>query len=256
MIFSPGILGAFGLYLARTSALVLGAPLLGSGSGFTGYRIALIAGVSFLLYVATGHALPEAVDAVEYGLLVLREVLIGTFLAFVLHVVLLGIRVAGELIGHEMGMDMAAVVDPATGIRTPMVTRLYESLFYIGLLALDGHHWLFRALGDSFRRTPVGELRFADGALDLLMKLVTEMFVAGLTFAVPVMVLLLLVSVLIGILARVVPQMNVLEVGFTLRIAVALVALFVFAPLLAPGMAQLYRHLADGLGAAVEELGA
>ena len=77
-----------------------------------------------------------------------------------------------------------------------------------------------------------------------------------MTFAAPVMVLLLLVSVLVGLLARVVPQMNVLEVGFTLRIAVALVALFAFVPLIGPGMETLYVGLADALSAAVEELGA
>jgi len=62
-----------------------------------------------------------------------------------------------------------------------------------------------------------------------------------------VLVLLFLVSLVIGLLARAVPQLNVLEVGFTLRIAAALVAMYAFAPLLAPAMERLYGAMAVGL---------
>jgi flagellar biosynthetic protein FliR len=68
-----------------------------------------------------------------------------------------------------------------------------------------------------------------------------------LTFAAPVTVVLVLVSLLIGLLARAVPQLNVLEVGFTLRILVALLAMLAFAPLLAPALGALYESLDAGL---------
>ena len=250
-----GTLAAFGLYLVRTSALVLGAPLLGDGASFTGYRVALIFGVSIALFLATGQDLTGDLPAFEYGLLCLREVLIGLFLAFIAHLVVLAVRVCGELIGHEMAFTMAAVVDPATGLRTPLITRFYEVLFFIGLLAVDGHHWLLRALGESFGRAPVGALDFSADTSLMLQTFMTQMFKAGVVFAAPVMVLLLLVSVLIGLLARVVPQLNVLEVGFTLRIVVALGAMLIFSPLVAPAMNGLYRSLMSGLDAGLNVIG-
>lgn len=250
-----GTLAAFGLYLVRTSALILGAPLLGDGAGFTGYKVALIFGIAFALYAASGEPLAADVPAIEYGLLCMREVLMGLFLGFIAHLVVLAVRVCGELIGHEMAFTMAAVVDPATGLRTPLITRFYEVLFFIGLLAVDGHHWLLRALGESFGRAPVGSLDFNQNTSDLLQTFLTQMFKAGVVFAAPVMVLLLLVSVLIGLLARVVPQLNVLEVGFTLRIAVALGAMLLFAPLVAPAMDGLYHSLMFGLDAGLDVIG-
>jgi flagellar biosynthetic protein FliR len=255
-VLHPGTLEAFGLYLVRTSALVLASPLLGSGSAFEGYRIGLIAALSFLLYGATGAPLEEPPPPVEYAILALREVLIGLFLAFTLHAVGLAARVAGEMIGHEMTFNMAQLVDPATGMSSPLVTRLYETFFFLGLLAVDGHHWILRTLASSFVRAPIGELAFDAGATDVALSLFGEMFAAGLTFAAPVVVLLSIVSLVIGLLSRAVPQLNVMEVGFTLRIAVGLVALLVFAPFLAPALESLYAHLVRGLDASLDAIAA
>lgn len=243
----PGLIEGFGLYLARTSALVLGAPLLGMGSGFTGYKVALIVLVAMVLFAAGGAPLEGPVDPLVYGALCLREVLIGLFLAFVLQLAIMAVRVAGEVIGHEMGFNMAGISDPVTGIQTPLVTHLYETMFLLGLLAVNGHHWLLMALERSFQRAPIGALALGEGVPGFLTTLFGEMFRAGLTFAAPVLVLLVLVSVLIGLIARAVPQVNVIEMGFTLRIAVALVAMFLFAPLLSPALMGLFTTLMDAL---------
>jgi len=248
-------LEAFGLYLVRTSVLVLGSPILGTGTGFTGYKVALIVGVATALYLSTGEPLAADVGSVHYGLLCLREVLIGLFLAFILQAVLLAVRVAGEIIGHEMAFNIASVVDPATGVRTPLITQLYEAVFFLGLLAVNGHHWMLRALGESFSRAPIGEIEFQQGAMPMLQGLFGQMFKAGITFAAPVLVLLVLVSLLIGLMARVVPQVNVLEIGFTMRIGVALVAMTLLAPLLAPAMDVLFDHLMTGLDTGLDVLG-
>lgn len=243
----PGLIEGFGLYLARTSALVLGAPLFGTGSNFTGYKIGLIALVALVLFAAGGRPLEGPVDPWVYGALCLREVLIGLFLSFVLHLAVLAVRVAGEIIGHEMAFNMANISDPATGIQTPLVTHLYETLFFLGFLAVNGHHWLFLALERSFQRAPIGVMELGEGMLAYATTLFGEMFRAGLTFAAPVLALLMMVSVLIGLLARAVPQINVIEMGFTLRISVGLLAMFLFAPLLSPAMDGILTALMDAL---------
>ena len=93
----PGTIEAFGLYLVRTSALILAAPLLGTGSNFTGYRVGLIGVLSAVLYLAAGSPVVPDVQVVGFGILALREVLIGLTLAFLLHVVLLTVRVSPGL---------------------------------------------------------------------------------------------------------------------------------------------------------------
>ena len=244
----PGTIEAFGLFGVRTSALVLAAPLFGVALPFSGARTGLIVILSAFAWSRSGTPLPEAAGPIAFAALAMREVLIGLAMAFVLHGIVLAVRVAGELIGHEMAFNMATVVDPQ-GISTPLITQIYEGLFLIGLFALDGHHLVVRALCDSFARAPGGVVGVSSGLAAAVLRLFADMFAAGLTFAAPVLVVMVLVSAMIGLLARAVPQINVLEVGFTLRIAVALVAMLLFAPLLAPAMERMYVALAGGLDA-------
>jgi flagellar biosynthetic protein FliR len=240
---APGTLEAFGLYLVRTTAMVMSAPLLGLSTGLSAAKTGLIAGVAMLLFATTGGPLDVQPDAVTFVAMALRELLIGFFLGFVLQLFLLSVRVAGELVGHEMGFAMSRQVDPATGVPMPLITRVYETFFMLALLMMDAHHLLLRALDESFARAPVGALALGAGVPGTVKSLFGEMFGAGLTFAAPVMVLMLLVSILMGLLARTVPHLNVLEIGFTVRIAVGLLSIFTFAPLLAP----VVRRMSDGL---------
>jgi len=252
----PGTLEAFSLYLARTSALVIASPLLGTGTGFSSYRVALIVGVSFLIYSTTGTPLAHSPEPVEYACMVLREILIGMFLAFALQTVQVSLRLAGEMIGHEMGFNMASLVDPATGINTPIITQVYEIFFFLGFLAVNGHHLLLKALDHSFLRAPVGTLNISGDLAWGAEALFAQTFGAGIAFAAPVLVLLFVTSLLISLLARMVPQLNVMDVGFSARIIVGLLALFAFAPFLAPALDGLYDQFAHGLDGVLDTLGA
>ena len=235
-----GAIAAFVLYVVRTSGMVLAAPILGFGSGFSSYRIALIVSLAGVLYLVHGEPLPpDALAPITLGAMALREVLIGLFLGSLLRLVTLALHVSGELIGHEMGFMVARQVDPATGIQTTLITSFYENVFLLALLALNGHHWLLRGLGDSFGRAPVGRLELSGGVVDAITRLFTQMFGAGIVFAAPVMIFLTLTSILIGLLARAVPHLNILEIGFTLRVVVALCAIALFAPLLEPALTGL-----------------
>jgi flagellar biosynthetic protein FliR len=151
-----------------------------------------------------------------------------------------------------MGFLVARQVDPTNGVSSNLVTNLYENVFLLVLLALNGHHWLLRSLERSFALAPIGRVTLDERIAGTVQALLGEMFRAGIVFAAPVMVFLMIVSALIGLLARAVPALNILEVGFTLRVLVALGALFLFAPLMEPAMRALHqdflRWLERGLG--------
>jgi flagellar biosynthetic protein FliR len=258
-MLAAGTLTAFGLYLIRTSALVLAAPVIGNASTFSGYKVGLIAVLALLLFGTGGMPAVAVTSPVAFAALALREVLIGLVLAMVLQLVMVTVRVAGEMIGHEMAFNMSSVADPATGVNTPIVTQIWETMFMIGLLGVNGHHWLIRALSDSYARAPVGALTCDVESVQNLTQLVRALFEqsfrAGVTLAAPVLVLLFLVSLMIGLLARAVPQLNLLEAGFTMRILIGLSAMFLFAPLLAPAMDTLYATLHAGLDDALVLIG-
>lgn len=254
-MFTEGVLLAFGLYLTRCSAFVLAAPLYGSASGFSGYKVGMIGTLSVVFYGLWGEPLVMEGPPFEYLLFMFREALIGFFLAFVLQAVVIALRVAGELIGQAMGLNISSQVDPVSGINTPLITRLYEAFFYISFLSIDGHHGLLRAVGRSFECAPVGRADFDAPLTEFVGTLFSQLFNAGLTFAAPVMVILVLVTVLSGLLARAVPQLNVLELSFTLRVAFALIAMLIFAPMIAPALSSLFEQLDAALEGALFVMG-
>lgn len=252
---SPHLIELFGLYLARSGALVFSAPLLGGATSYAGVKITLSIALAMILQNAFGSeaVLPEG--SLAYAVLIARELMIGIFLGFLLQLGVLAARVAGEMIGLEMAMHMSQQVDPESGVSTPLIARLYENLLLLALLAVDGHRWVLRALGASLERAPVGELTGTAGMGEYALAMLSEMFRAGMAFAAPVLVLLACVSATIGLLARAVPQLNILDLGFTLRIGVALVAMFVLAPMLEPAfetlLAAIYGWI-DGAPAVLE----
>ena len=254
-MLAPGILEAFGLYVARSSAMVISSPLLGVGTNFEGYKIGLILALSLLMFGVTGVPLEATVDVLIYGAMMLREVLIGLFLSFVLHVAMLTVRVAGQLIGQEMGFMIAQQVDPVTGAQTPLITMVYETLFILGMLGLNGHFLLIHALADSYGMAPVGSLAFDQGISAMAVGMFGDMFEAGLVFAAPVMAMLFLVSVLIGLLSRAVPHLNILEIGFSIRILLAFAGMVLFAPLLAPAIERVYLRFGQLLEGALPVMG-
>ena len=249
-----GTLAAFGLYLLRTSAMVLAAPIFGTGTNFAMHRIALILALSFLFYTASGQPLHSAPSPFEFGAFAGREILIGVALGFVLQLVSLAVRVGGEMIGQEMGFSMASQVDPQTGVNMPLVAQLYDGLFLVGFLAVDGHHWMIRALSNSFERAPVGQIGGTGQLSSAIENLFSQMFTAGLVFAAPVLVLMFLVSLMIALIGRAVPQINLMDMGFTLRILCALLAMYAFAPMIAPSMDRLYGAVQGGLASVLGSL--
>lgn len=251
---TPGTLAAFGLYLVRTSAMVLSAPIFSTGTNFSMHRVALIVALAFLFYTASGSPLHSAPSPLEFGAFAGREILIGIALGFVLQLVSLAVRVGGEMIGQEMGFSMAAQVDPQTGVNMPLIAQLYDGLFLIGFLAVDGHHWMIRALSSSFERAPVGQIGGTGQLSSAVETLFIQMFTAGVVFAAPVMVLMFLVSLMIALIGRAVPQINLMDMGFTLRILGALLALYAFAPMIAPAMERLYSAVQTGLASVLGSL--
>jgi flagellar biosynthetic protein FliR len=183
----------FVLVLVRTAALVFSSPLLGQGQGFAGHRIALAFFLALVLYWVSGVPVSPA-DPVELGAMVLRETLIGLFLGFILQLVVLAVRVAGELVGQEMGLMVARQVDPTSGVSSSLVTNLYENVFLLVLFALNGHHWMLRSLESSFAQAPVGHVEISRRMASTVESMFSETIRAGLVFGIPVMVFLLMVA--------------------------------------------------------------
>lgn len=236
------------LFFTRIAALVSTAPIFATASPWSGYRIAIAVALTLVMLPALGD---PAWHGPAFGAalvpLVARELIVGTFLGFVVVVAFAAVRGAGELVGAEMGLSLASMLDPTTGRQTSVIATLYQTLAGMIFLAVGAHRWVVAGLARSFERVPVGSFEMGAAPATGVAQLLRGLFEASLALGAPVMTAMFLVTVVMGLLARAVPQLNILDVGFALRIAAAIGALLCLLPALRIGIEGLLETMRDSL---------
>jgi len=217
----------YGFVLIRVLAILMAFPLW-SGSFPMSWKIVAAVWVSVVLSFAIRPiAVPESWSLPLILTGVTREFLVGAVLGLFVRLILGGIMLAGQLAGFQMGLGIANVIDPATSESISVVAQVLNLLAVFLFLELDGHLLAVQVLARSFEWIPPFSARL-DSALylDLVRDGGTEMFQVGLALAWPFSLVLLLLYLAMGLLARVAPQVNLLVVGFPITIGVGLFVLF------------------------------
>ena len=147
-------------------------------------------------------------------------------MGFMVNMALAAVQVAGQLIDVPMGFGMVNVLDPQLGIRMPVIGQLQQIIALWAFLLVDGHHVLFRALAESYRLLPVGGTPFFFHGTALVVRGFSAMFLLGFTIALPIVGVLFLTSIGLGILVRLIPQVNVFMVGYPLKILLGFILLW------------------------------
>ena len=216
----------------RVLALFTALPVLGQRS--VPMRVRL--GLAFLIVVAAQASLPPipqvALDSPLAFMLVLQNVLIGLTLGFAVRTVFAAVEFAGELIGLQMGLNYAGFFDPASGGQGTVTARFFSTIIGLLFIVINGHLLVVAAIVESFRVFPVGPQPF--GFLRALQPQVwgAEVFALGLWIALPLIGMLLFVNLVLGVMSRVAPQMNVFAIGFPVTLGVGLLGMFLTLPLM------------------------
>ncbi|MCX6138832.1 MAG: flagellar biosynthetic protein FliR, partial [Ignavibacteriales bacterium] len=163
-------------------------------------------------------------------ILVLKEVFVGLLLGMAMGIIFAGIRYAGEIISFTMGLSMMNIFDPESGQGTSVIGEFLYLFTVLIFLSVNGHHYVLQALQLSYRTAPLGALSFSQPLFDVLMTLVVMMFTVAVKFAAPVMVATFLINVAFGIMARMMPAMNVFFVSAPASIGLGFVMLMSLAP--------------------------
>jgi flagellar biosynthetic protein FliR len=235
-------LPAWLLVFFRLTGVFVLAPVLGSSTVPRLVKALLAAGLAFCVYptlLAPGSsAAPMIGRVVENGLTlwglaggILRELLIGFAVGYAASLPLMGMQVAGHMIGQQMGLAFATIVNPVFNTQSGVVDQFFFMTALALFTLLGGHHVMFAALIGSFYAIPLGGFdQFAD-LLNLMVGLLQVVFDMALRIAAPLLCLVFLITAAMGFVARTVPQMNILSVGFAIRIMAAglFLALFIAA---------------------------
>jgi len=231
-----------------------------NSANFLSFMLTLIriSVVVFLLPFFGGKALPRLIKAVLclvmaiglwphltfdpryfpssiWGLLLILfgELTLGLVLSLAIRCFFAAIQTAGQIIGFQMGFSMMSIVDPLTGTSIELTSQFAYMIALLLFLSLNGHLYLLTGFSKSFELIPPGGLIVNPKVFDNLIYFSSQIFVLAIKIAAPVIVAELLVSCGLGIIARLAPQLNVLFVGFPIKIAVGFFFLGIMFDLIA-----------------------
>ena len=208
----------------RIGALFAVMPVLGGAEVPVRVRVALAVALTLLLM----PLLPPTprLDPLSGASLAItaQELLVGFAMGLIVMLVFNAVTFAGESIAVTMGLGFALMNDPQNGVAVPTVSQFYLLLATLLFLALEGHHAALALLASSFRTLPIGEALGAE-AIWRLLEWASILFVGALGIALPALTAMLTVNIVMGVMTRAAPQMNVFSVGFPLTMTIGFVAI-------------------------------
>jgi flagellar biosynthetic protein FliR len=215
----------FALVLARLAGIFSAIPLFGGERAPRMIRVALVLVMTLVCYPVLKTKIPQLpADTPSLVILIIRETLIGISLGLLSRIIFSAVEFCGQLVGMQMGFSMSSMFDPSMG-QVPLLATFQMLLAMLLFLTLEIHHVFIRAIVESYQVMPPGTWHMSGGLLKFIVMLTTGMFVLGVKLAAPVMVALLAVSVVLGIMARSFPQMNIFMVSMPLNIGIGLLVL-------------------------------
>lgn len=223
LIAEVEIFRLFLLVFARFTGLLVSAPIIGSANFPNTAKIGL-AGLAAMLVTpvlpALDAPLPDA--GLGFALMAASDFLIGLLIGFALTLVFAAVQVGGQIMDMQTGFGMMNVFNPALETQFPIFGFFLFILAVMYMLLAGGHRLMIRALTATFEHVPPGGFRPSAELFWQMAALGRVMFIDGIMIAAPVATAMLLAYLTMGLLGRVVPQIQLFVVGFPVTIATGL----------------------------------
>jgi flagellar biosynthetic protein FliR len=216
----------FLLVLTRVSGLIMIAPIFGPRNAPYQVRVFLSLVLALIispLHWSSSFAVPN--NLVAMAVLLGREAALGLALGLAITIFFSGMQLSGTIIGQMSGLQLAEAFDPNFDSSVPVFGQFLDFVAIGVFVALSGHRRVTAALLDTFRWRPPGADDFPLSVVDTLTSVTAESFIIGIRAAAPVMIALLLSVLILGLISRTVPQLNVFAVGFNLNALLVLAVL-------------------------------
>ena len=216
--------------------------------------------VAFLLAYVVYFSLPDKtlkIEITQWSLAanIFKEAITGLILGFSLNLVFYGVSYAGTLIGFDMELAMAEVFNPGEDVSNNAVGEVFYLGAMLVFLLINGHHFLIQALSYSFKIIPLGKFSVTKPVYDLLLVYSASVFVIAVKIASPILVSFFLVNIAEGILARIIPQMQVFFVTQPLKLIMGFLMLAFIVPVYVYVLKGLLRNFEDGLLTLIKAMG-
>lgn len=224
----------FALLLARITAFFSALPLF----GWRALPVVVRAGLSLMVTIFLATIQPPAEIAsgqthwLAAALLLIRELLCGLALGLAVRFIFMAVQLGGRMGSRQMGIADAGIIDPSSGERERPVSTLLGMVFAMFFLSVGGHRLLLQIIVSSYKMFPVGAAPDPAGLAEGLVEAGSVMFFQALKLAAPLMAAFLILAVVLGVLARALPEMHIRMAAFPLRMGLGLLMASALVPLL------------------------
>lgn len=254
--FSTDELELFLLVLVRISMFFVIAPFFSMTNAPNRVKIGLSVLLSVLIYSSLQDRTPVTYNSIlGYTLIVLKEAVTGLLIGFAATLVTSVVSLAGNIVDMESGLSMMQIMDPATKQEISVTGGFYQYTIMLMMLLSGLHRYLIRAIADTFVLIPInGTVFHMDGLVNAICKFMAQYISIGFRICLPVFATMVLLNAILGILAKIAPQMNMFAVGIQLKILVALIILFLTVWMLPDAAQFIYDEMKHMVVTVVEAL--
>ncbi len=217
------------IVMFRTAGIFAALPVLGSRT----IPMQLKTGLVLLLGLVLAPVLPPMrlpSDPLLLGAGMAAETLIGLVIGLAVRLFFTALELSGDLMGTQMGFSVAQLIDPLSAHQTPLVASFQTVLASLTFLTLNAHYLVVSSVATSFETIAPFTGRLSGGLADDVLHLTQQVFVVALKLGAPVLATVLVINVMMAVLGRTVPQLNVFVMSFPLTIAGGLVVMGLALP--------------------------
>ena len=210
------------------------------------FKFGLALAASIILFPLLDlKAFPVLTNLGNFVVGAIGEILLGITIGMAVNLIFVGLQMAGQISGYQMGLALARVMDPSAGQQVPLLAQFFQLFAFLIFLSINAHHWFLMALADSFQLVPPFGFKISGSLVEQLIHIAGNMFVIAIKVGAPVIAALLLTSVAFGLIARTVPQMNVLFVAMPLKIIIGLLFIGFSLPYLSSFLKTVFSKLGN-----------
>lgn len=223
------------LIITRISMIFFIVPFFGNVNIPVRIKIALSFFLSLIIMNSVDYSAVSYQGMLGYSILIAQEAVTGLLIGIGSGFTLYILNFSGHMLDMEIGFSMAMEMDPTTQVQTTISATFLTAVFMLMFIASDMHYFLIDAVVDSYKVIPIGEGIVSPNLYKIFVQYVIDYFVIGFRIILPVFACILVINVILGILARIAPQMNMFVFGMQLKVFAGLSLIFILMNFL-PGI--------------------
>ena len=247
----------FLLMFLRTSALIVSSPIFGRRTVPNIIKICFCILLTYVAFTAVTNPVTIVYNSIfEFALICIKELLYGAVLGYVTTLFFSLTQTAGHVTDMMMGFGMVDVFDVQNNIKIPLTGNFMYIILIITFFAADAHLQLIYILNATFAQVPIGSVVLNPRIAYVALEVFILAFVMAINVALPLIASGLLGEVIMGIIVRMVPQMNIFVVGLPLKVILGFLMLFLVVPVYVMYTGTIFREMFDSIDAMFKGLGA